>query len=86
MKTFDSVWVEELQSQAEKDIQYWQLELQMRTISCQLEELRQILKPDKQMILDNYISQQKRMEVALTRMAYMIGVDHGKKKALTDHP
>ena len=52
MKTFDSVWVEELQSQAKKDIQYWQLELQMRTISCQLESLRQTFMPDDREVLD----------------------------------
>ena len=86
MTTFDSVWVEELQNQAEKDIQYWQLELQMRTISCQLESLRQTLGPYDREVLDAYLLLQKKMEGALTRMAYMIGVDHGKKKALTDHP
>lgn len=75
MRTFDSVWVEELQSQAEKDIQYWQLE-----------SLRQTLGPYDREVLDAYLLLQKKMEVALTRMAYMIGVDHGKKKALTDHP
>jgi len=78
MNTFDLAWVEELQRQAKEDIEYWPLERQMRTLSCQFELLRQTLKPEEREVLDAYLLQQKKMEVALTRMAYMIGVDHGK--------
>ena len=78
MNTFDSTWVEELQRQATEDILYWPLERQMRALSCQLEGLRQTLRPDEREVLDDYLLLQKKMEVALTRMAYMIGVSHGK--------
>lgn len=78
MKTFDLEWIEELQQQAKKDIEYWPLEQQMRSISGQLEDLRQTLDPEERKVLDAYLDQQKKMEVALIRMAYMVGVGHGK--------
>ena len=80
MDGVDVHWVEDLREQNKKGILYWQLEQQMNTVGCRYEALRQVLPEDQQKILDEYDRLRKRMEVCVTHTAYMIGIDHGKKR------
>ena len=79
MDTVDAQWVKELQEQIAKGTLYWQLDQQMVTAGCRYEAVRQGLSKEQREILDEFIHLRKQLEICMTRTAYMIGVEHGRK-------
>ena len=73
MKTLDVSWVEELKQQVKVDMLYWPLAEEMEILDAALQDLMQSLKPEQQLILQAYLTHQKKMEVCLTRISYRLG-------------
>ncbi len=79
MDTVDTQWVEELREQISKGTMYWQLDQQMDAARVRYMALYHSLPSEQQRILNEYIQMMKQLEVCMTRTAYMIGVEHGRK-------
>ena len=79
MPSLDTEWIEELKAQAKGDIEFWPISQDQARLKPALYETLDALAPEQREVVLAYLRTCRRAEVALTRIAYQLGQQHGQK-------
>ena len=80
MEPLGTEWVEELKDQIEGHIEYFPLHVRMKELEPQVEKVLRGMVPEQRKVITDYIRLLLKVEVCLSKHAYLAGLQTAKRR------